>query len=200
MTAPCADFDERRRHSRHGLALPGRYMLSDGSEFPCETVNVSPAGIAIKGLKVGKHGERVVAYIEGLGRIEGAIARRAIGWFAIDIRASLKKVHRLIDRISWLANRDSAAVPERRDRERMDVWQEQPVLLKVDGREFLAELADVSIEGAAVLTDVTLPIGAFVTLGEKSAYVLRRFPGGFAVTFDQSAWAHPVSEPQALVR
>jgi hypothetical protein len=200
MTAPCANFDERRRHSRHGLALPGRYMLSDGSEFPCETVNISPAGIAIKGLKVGKHGERVVAYIEGLGRIEGAIARRAIGWFALDIRAPMKKVQRLIERISWLVGRESGARPERRDRERMDVWQEHTVLRTEDGREFLAELVDVSIEGAAILTDLTLAIGAFVSLGEKPAYVLRRFPGGFAVTFDQSAWAHAIGGTPASGR
>jgi len=43
---PAADFGERRRHPRSALKLQGRYMLSDGSEFPCETVDVFPGGIA----------------------------------------------------------------------------------------------------------------------------------------------------------
>ena len=68
---------ERRRHDRVVLTLPGRYLLADGMEFPCEIVEVSSVGVAIRGPMVGDLGERVVGYVQELGRIEGVIVRRA---------------------------------------------------------------------------------------------------------------------------
>ena len=177
-------FEERRRHTRVDLALPGRYMLSDGSEYPCEVDNVSPIGISIKGERAGRFGERIVAYIQGLGRVEGIVVRRKIGWFALDIRATQNKFERLDDRIAWLAEHDGAAALTRREPERSDVWNEKTVLMTDDGREFEAELLDISIDGAAVLVDVELPQGAQVSLGDQNAYVLRCFRGGMAVTFE----------------
>ena len=41
--------EERRRDPRVELALPGRYMLRDGQEYPCWTLDISPAGVAIIG-------------------------------------------------------------------------------------------------------------------------------------------------------
>ena len=79
MTDDRVHFEEQRRHPRIKLTLSGRYMLADGSEFPCETVDVSPFGLAIKGRTTGVLGERVVAYIQDLGRVEGEIVRRASG-------------------------------------------------------------------------------------------------------------------------
>jgi hypothetical protein len=46
-------------------------------EFPCEIVEVSSVGVAIRGPMVGDLGERVVGYVQELGRIEGVIVRRA---------------------------------------------------------------------------------------------------------------------------
>jgi hypothetical protein len=67
------------------------------------------------------------------------------------------------------------------------VWHEQTSLKTADGREFVAELIDLSMQGAAVLVGVVLPIGERILLGEQPAYIARRLPGGFAVTFDQGA-------------
>ena len=158
-------------------------MLADGSEFPCETIDVSPLGIAIRGLKIGAFGERIVAYIQGLGRVEGHIARRATGWFALDIRAPRNKVERLDERIAWLVKRKTSAVSESRSRERMDVANEFATLRAEDGREFSAELIDVSTDGAAVYTHARLAVGDRVLLGEQPAWVARVFEDGLAVRF-----------------
>ena len=48
----------------------------------------------------------------------------------------------------------------------------------------MAELIDISFEDAALLTDVALPVGTEITIGEKRAYVVRYFRGGMAVSFD----------------
>lgn len=181
-------FEERRRYLRAGLILPGRYMLSDRREYPCETVDVSPTGVAIRGRspRVERYGERIVAYFRDLGRVEGIIVRRAAGSFAIDIRAPENKIERLGERISWLIDRETARFADRRGVERADAWHEQTSLKTADGREYLAKLVDLSMHGAAVLVGVVLPIGERILLGDQPAYVVRRLPGGFAVTFDDA--------------
>ena len=82
-------------------------MLEDGSEFPCETQDVSPIGIGIRGFSVGAIGDRVVAYFDGLGRVEGRIVRRANTWFAIDIAATPRKLERLADMIHRLVGSEA---------------------------------------------------------------------------------------------
>ena len=94
--------DERRRYPRIPLALQGRYMLADGREFPCETQDISPIGIGIRGFSAGAIGERVVAYFVGLGRIEGKIVRRAQTWFALDIMATPRKLEKLAEKINHM--------------------------------------------------------------------------------------------------
>jgi hypothetical protein len=38
---------ERRRHQRVKVMLTGRFMREDRQEFPCQTVNMSPGGVAL---------------------------------------------------------------------------------------------------------------------------------------------------------
>jgi hypothetical protein len=180
---------ERRRYGRVDLSLPGRYMLADGKEFDCQIVDVSPVGVAIRGPIAGNLGERVVAYVEELGRIEGVIVRRSAdaGWFALDLRVPSHKVHKLAAKIDWLVRRQAEGLPERRRYERYDQDQEQTTLQLADGREFAAALLDSSTGGAALEVDATPPVGAAVTVGKRRAHVSRHFAGGIAVTLDQEA-------------
>lgn len=107
---------ERRRYDRVALKLQGRYMLSDGQEFDCQIIDVSPAGVAIQGPLVGDLGERVVAYVQELGRIEGVVVRRTADWFAVELRVPSSRLQKLAVRIDGLAKRQveaprSGAVP-----------------------------------------------------------------------------------------
>ncbi len=187
---------ERRRYGRVDLTLPGRYMLADGKEFDCQIVDISPVGVAIRGPLAGDLGERVVAYVLELGRIEGVIVRRSADaeWFALDLRVPSHKMHKLAKRIDWLVRRQAGAVPERRSFARFDQDQEQTTLQLSDGREFAAALIDVSTGGAALEVDVAPPVGAAVTVGKRRAHVSRHFAGGIAVAFDQEAAGESVDE------
>ncbi len=81
-------------------------MLENGSEFSCQTLDVSPLGIAFRGRPIGAIGERVIAYVDQLGRIEGAIVRRSFVWFAIKISATPGKLERLASKINALVQRE----------------------------------------------------------------------------------------------
>jgi hypothetical protein len=96
---------ERRRHVRVPLFLRGRYMLEGGCEYPCVTRNISRMGVAIQGVPVGGMGERVIAYLEELGRIEGRIVRRSEDWFAIELVATPHKLEQLDEKISVILRR-----------------------------------------------------------------------------------------------
>jgi hypothetical protein len=79
--------EERRRFQRVRVDLLGRYMLPDRREFPCQVVNMSPGGMALIAPVSGAPGERVIAYVDHLGRLEGHVARIFQNGFAMTIAA-----------------------------------------------------------------------------------------------------------------
>src|SRR5260370_28625312 len=105
---------ERRRHQRVRVNLLGRYMLADRREFPCQVVNMSPGGMALMAPVVGQPGERVIAYVDHLGRLEGVIARLIDNGFAMTIAATVRKRDKLAAQLTWLANRQILNLPEDR--------------------------------------------------------------------------------------
>jgi hypothetical protein len=175
---------EKRRYVRVALGLEGRYMLTDGQEYLCKTIDFSPGGIAVEAAKVGRYGERVVFYIKELGRIEGHIVRRSRGHFAIDIKAPESKKARLAERIGWILSHQDAAGDERREDERTGMNPLQTVLSGEDGREHVATLLEVSLSRARLAVAVRPRIGARVRLGQQSAVVERHEPDALVVKFD----------------
>jgi hypothetical protein len=189
---------ERRRHERFEVALPGRCMLFDRLEYPCWTVDVSPSGLGIVGLPKGNIGDRIVAYISQIGRVEGVIARHFSKGFGFEIHAPALKREKLGRRIDWLIQRETLDATEGRRQERMCAESRQTTLTIPDGRQFPAELIDISGPGAALSVNVAPPIGSAVTLGRTAARVVRHFPGGIAVSFNDQRPA-PVLENEGEV-
>src|SRR6476620_5416245 len=83
--------EERRRFQRVRVNLLGRYMLSDRREFPCQVLDMSPGGMALIAPVNGRAGERVVAYIDHVGRLEGTVTRSFPNGFAMTIQATARK-------------------------------------------------------------------------------------------------------------
>src|SRR5438552_13808798 len=106
--------DERRRHQRVRVNLLGRYMLSDRREFPCQVTNMSPGGMALIAPVAGKPGERVIAYVDHVGRLEGVIARQFENGFAMTIAATPRKRDKLAAHLSRLVNRGMLGLAEER--------------------------------------------------------------------------------------
>ena len=80
--APVVEQDQvadenRRRFQRVRLTLLGRFMLANRREYPCQTVDMSPGSCALIAPVLGAIDERVVAYIDHIGRVEGRGAIRA---------------------------------------------------------------------------------------------------------------------------
>ena len=78
---------ERRRFQRVKVHLLGRYMLPDRREFPCQVINMSPGGLAMLAPGIGDVGDRVIAYLDHIGRVEGKITRIIDNGFAMSVGA-----------------------------------------------------------------------------------------------------------------
>ena len=94
--------------------LLGRYMLADRREFACHVVNMSPGGMALIAPVRGQMSERVIAYVDHVGRLEGLIARHFENGFAMTIAATARKRDKLAAQLTWLANRHILGLPEDR--------------------------------------------------------------------------------------
>jgi hypothetical protein len=174
---------ERRRFQRVRVNLLGRYMLADRRDYPCQVIDMSPGGMALTAPVIGTPGERVIAYIDQLGRLEGVIARQFENGFAMTISATARKRDILAAQLTWLANRHILNLPEDRRHGRFVPKNPSTMLIMPNGVNLGCRLIDLSLSGAAVATDQRPPIGALVTLGKVQGRVVRHLDNGFAVEF-----------------
>ncbi|MGL4812980.1 MAG: PilZ domain-containing protein [Beijerinckiaceae bacterium] len=174
---------ERRRHARVPVSLLGRYMLEDRQEFPCQTKDMSPGGILLHAPFPGRVGERVVVYLDQLGRLEGRVTRTVSGGFAMTINATIRKRDKLASQLTWLANRHTLGLPEDRRHERI-IPRNPVVTMRVgDTHEVICRLIDVSVSGAAMTCDIRMEKGLEVIVGSTPARIVRVTDGGIAVEF-----------------
>lgn len=185
LAQPRAHYDERRRHSRIKVALLGRYMLADRREYACQTMDMSPGGVSLVAPVKGPLGERVVLYLEHIGRVEGEIARHTPHGFAVAIAATVRKRDKIASQLTWLGNRAELGLPEDRRHERIVPRNPVCEMRLESGRTMIVRLIDISMSGAAISAEDKdrLPIGTSAILGRTPSKVVRHFQGGFAIEF-----------------
>src|ERR1700748_3254279 len=140
--------EERRRHQRVRVNLLGRYMLEDRREFPCQVINMSPGGMALVAPVPGEIGNRVIAYVDHLGRLEGKIARHLPNGFAMTIGATPRKRDMLAAQLTWLANRSILNLPEDRRHGRLVPKSATARLILSNGVNIGVTIMDISLFGA----------------------------------------------------
>src|SRR5471032_1705955 len=177
--------EERRRHQRVTVNLLGRFMLADRRDFPCQVIDMSPGGMAVLTPVVGTPGERVIAYVDHLGRLEGKIARLIDNGFAMTISATSRKRDKLAAQLTWLANRQILNLPEDRRHGRFVPRNTLARLILPNGNNVTCRVIDLSASGAAVAIapDIRPDVGAAVTIGKTTGRVVRHIEDGFAIEF-----------------
>ncbi len=175
--------EERRRFQRVRVNLLGRYMLSDRREFPCQVANMSPGGMALIAPVRGQVSERVIAYVDHLGRLEGKVARHFENGFAMTIAATPRKRDKLAAQLTWLANRHILGLPEDRRHGRITPRNPAGRLILANGHNIACRVIDISQSGAAIATDQRPEIGAPITIGKTSGRVVRHLEDGIAIEF-----------------
>jgi len=187
MASPAVDLAfsraERRNFQRVRVKVHGRYMPEDRSEHACQVIDMSPGNVALRCDRLGAPGERVIAYLDHIGRIEGIVTRRLDDGFAMTIIASERKRDKLAAQLTWLANKHELDLPEDRRHERVAPRNPMSVLQLMDGRQYQCRIIDLSLSGAAIEIDVKPAIGVQVVLGTMRGQVVRHFEDGIAIEF-----------------
>jgi hypothetical protein len=185
---------ERRRFQRVKIHLLGRYMLPDRREFPCQVVNMSPGGLAMLAPGIGNVGDRVVAYLDHIGRVEGKITRIIDNGFAMTVGATPRKRDKLAAQLTWLANRSILNLPEDRRHGRFVPRVAGARLIMPNGTNVGVRIIDISLSGAGIATDNRPEVGSLVTLGKISGRVVRHLEEGFAMEFTRLQHPDSVEE------
>lgn len=177
-----ADFD-RRRFQRVQLSLLGRCMFNDQRECPCQLLEISPGDAAFVSPFSGEVGERVVAYVDDIGRVEGVILEQIEHGFVMSISASQRKRDKLADSLTWLANRHVLNLEEDRRHLRRTPKRSDSTVVLPDGTTQPVKVIDMSLSGCALSTDLRPPLGSPIKLGRLGARVVRHFEDGIGIEF-----------------
>jgi len=174
---------DRRRHKRIAVTLPGRFMRENKEEHPCKLVDISAGGAAVTSPVAVAIGERIVAYFDHVGGIEGEVVREFEGGFAFKIHATSHKREKLAAQLTWLANRSELDDEASRRHDRVAPMDGESTLHLAEGIALTCRVLDISISGASIATPARPDIGAEVMLGKLRARVVRHHPQGFGVQF-----------------
>jgi hypothetical protein len=174
---------EHRRFQRVRVNLIGRYMLPDRREYPCKVTEMSPGGMSLVAQVPAQLGDRVIAYVDHVGRLEGVVVRRLDDGFAMTINATARKRDKLAAQLTWLANRHILGLPEDRRHDRVVPRNPMGRLILPNGTNVAVRVIDISQSGAAIATAHRPEIGAPVTIGKTRGRVVRHLEDGFAIEF-----------------
>lgn len=177
---------------RVAVAVPGRLMCADYTEHDCTVIEMSPGDAFIQCRARPRAGERIVAYLDHLGRIEGKVIDVAPDGFGISVNATVRKREKFAAQLTWLANKHELALPEDRRHERIAPRNPVSEIALDDGRRYPCRIIDLSLSGAAVEIDVRPAFGTALTLGTMRGRVVRHFQEGIAIEFVR------VQPPEAL--
>jgi hypothetical protein len=180
---PARAYAQLPRFQRVKVSVLGRYMLADRREFPCQVLEMSPGDAVVIAPVSGNAGEKVIAYLDHIGRIEGSIVEGIEGGFVMDVGASPRKRDKMAAQLTWLANKDILNLPEDRRHERVVPDNRHSTVVLDDGRRYNCKIIDISLSGAAIELAVRPAMGTPVTLGRMRARVVRHFQDGVAVEF-----------------
>ncbi len=184
---------EGARNPRHAASafqsvtvnLPGRLMLASYEEHDCLVVEMSPGDALIECHGRARNGERIVAYVDHIGRIEGHVIEARTGSFTMSITATDRKREKFAAQLIWLANKHELGLPEDRRHDRLTPRNSIAQLMLEDGTVLPCRILDLSLSGAAIDIDNRPPLGTPVRLGNMPGRVVRHFMEGVAIEFNR---------------
>ena len=173
---------DRRRHKRVAVTLLGRFMRANRQEYPCKLVDISVGGASMMSPVDVTIEEKVIAYFDHIGGVEGHVVRCFEGGFAIKFNATQHRREKLAAQLTWLINRDQLPGLEERRHERI-VPKNADSSLKIGDITVACKVLDVSISGASVGTELRPALGTEVVLGRLRAKVMRHHEQGLGLQF-----------------
>lgn len=174
---------DARSFQRVVVNLAGRLMLPDYTELECKAIDMSPGDIHFHCAALPKIGDRIIAYVDHIGRIEGSVIKLVDHGFVTTINATDRKREKLAAQLTWLANKTALGLPEDRRHERITPRSARSELALDDGRTYPCRIIDLSMSGCAIEIEVRPALGTPVRLGTMRGRIVRQFQEGVAIEF-----------------
>ena len=184
---------DRRRYQRVNIRLLGRFSMPNRLEYPCQTLNMSPGGIAINAPVRPEVGHKLILQLDMLGQVQGQVVRHMDMGFALELEQLFLNPEKLADQLTWLANRSPQSDQDARRHIRIEPRHRHVKIETAGLPPFAGILLNISRSGACLETDRKLSIGTDVKIGRLAAHVVREVANGFAVAFDKIIPAHEFS-------
>lgn len=185
LTASQVGLRERRRFRRMPIEVSGRLLDPLGREHDCRTADISPGDIRIAAPILPGVGDRVVIYLDGIGRVSGHVARKCgEGEVAIIFDFTAHKREKLAEQLTLYVNKDLGI--EELERPAISDGSQMVKLEFETGESYEGEVVDFSLAGITIKARRAPPlIGVWVRVGAVYGRVARLIEGGFAIDFEQ---------------
>jgi hypothetical protein len=177
---------ERSGPRQSVVGMAGQCTLSawreaDGTlrKFDCRIRGMTPQIITIEAPVTGSVGQWVVASFPQLGGFEGPIFQVVKRAFIMRIVATNDDRARIAATVAWA----QIGKPDARRFPRSKPSNPNATLSISSGQRLPCQIIDYSIAGVAVSTEAAPSVGTVVKIGKLLGSVVRRFAGGFAISF-----------------
>ncbi len=166
------------------VELKGRFMLSSRSEHECRIAEMSTGEMTLATSVEPRVGEKIIVYIDELGRFEGEVARLIVDGFIVGMILAKAKSAKLAERLTGYGNRETLELPECRQAERVVPTLRRTTLRLFNGKESVVKIIDLSRASVCLETTVKPLKESKVVVGARPATVQRLFDGGFVAEFE----------------
>ena len=183
LTAAQVGLRERRRFRRLSVIIGGRMLDTLGREHDCRTADISPGDVRIQAPVLPDVGEKVVIYLDGIGRVSGNVARRGEDGAAIIFDFSAHKREKLAEQLTLTINKDLGVEEPAKPAPRQG--GQFVTLLFETGETYEGEVLDFSLAGITIRSKRPPPLlGVWVRVGNIYGRVARLIENGFAIDFE----------------
>jgi len=175
---------DRRSNERPSVGVKGRIFFPDRQyDEDCIVVDLSPDGAGLRATFSAATGERLILYVDGLGRFEGKIIWRDRLRIGVQFKCSETKRARVADLIAAYLEFGSVSATAVRETSRVRGRAALHSFTRASGEKLACEIVDMALSGASLRTDERPDVGETILFGRTIALVVRHTACGIAVTF-----------------
>ena len=131
------------------VTLPGSWLAPDGAEHACALRGTCLDDLELGGAPIPDPGAGIVVRVPEAGTLDARVVNSTPDGVRLSVEGGPGRLRRIDGRLRW-AFRNVLAASEQRQNARV-VPHKREVTVLWDGSEMSARLADVSVDGAAVI-------------------------------------------------
>ncbi|MEP6606915.1 MAG: PilZ domain-containing protein [Nitrosospira sp.] len=164
---------DRREYPRVPAALPAQLLISSEKKTRSTRVtNLSAGGVGLQFMDRPPPAEMVgVLAIDGFGDFNGITTRRQGNLGGLRFLIGEAERHHLIECLTTFVRSGLQSVRSLRE---VDQWSKSSALslTRQSGKQHQCLVDDISLQGVALLTDVVVPEGEYVLVGQMFGRVI----------------------------